>query len=100
MNSSDEGLVYGLFKSASTGKVGFQKKKADFTFAIEKCYLRMPAESSAKGLEEFFFDDTTGIDTTFNVQRSTLNVYNLNGQRVDNNYKGVVIVNGKKAIKK
>ena len=101
VNTSDEGLVYGLFKSASTGKVGFQKKKADFTFGIEKCYLRMPAESSAKGFEEFFFDDTTGIENAmFNVQSSKNEVYNLNGQRVDNNYKGVVIVNGKKAIKK
>jgi hypothetical protein len=92
--------VYGLFYSTTQNKMGFQKKKVGYTFGVDKCYLLLPEGSSAKGLEVFFFDETTGIDTTFNAQRSKNEVYNLNGQRVDNNYKGVVIVNGKKAIKK
>ena len=95
------GSVYGLFYSTTKEQVGFQKKKAGYTFGVDKCYLLLPEGSSAKGLEEFFFDDTTGIENAmFNVQSSKNEVYNLNGQRVDNNYKGVVIVNGKKVIKK
>lgn len=48
-------------------------------------------------------DTTTGIDN-LNAENKTLNdnapVYNLAGQRVDKTYKGVVIQNGKKFIKR
>ena len=42
----------------------------------------------------------TGIGNVVNAQRSTFNVYNLKGQRVDDNYKGIVIINGKKVLRK
>lgn len=42
----------------------------------------------------------TGIGNVVNTQRSTFNVYNLKGQRVDDNYKGIVIINGKKVLRK
>lgn len=48
----------------------------------------------------FFDDDATGIET---IDHSSLNIdhyYNLAGQRVGKGYKGVVIENGKKVIKK
>ena len=76
------------------------EKKAGYTFGVDKCYLLLPEGSSAKGLEEFFFDETTGINSIESELLNSGKVYNLNGQRVDNNYKGVVIVNGKKVIKK
>lgn len=48
-------------------------------------------------------DTTTGIDS-LNAENKTLNdnapIYNLAGQRVDKTYKGVVIQNGKKFIKR
>ena len=48
-------------------------------------------------------DTTTGIDN-LNAENKTLNenapMYNLAGQRVDKTYKGVVIQNGKKFIKR
>ena len=100
VTSDDYGFVYGLFKSASTGKVGFQKKKVDFTFGIGKSYLRLPATSGAKGLEFIYLNEVvTGIKTVGNEQMNG-DRYSLNGQRVDKNYKGVVIVNGKKMINK
>jgi hypothetical protein len=50
--------------------------------------------------------DPTGIEMTewrsnsaSNSQHSTAS-YNLNGQRVDGNYKGIVIRNGKKTVRK
>jgi hypothetical protein len=47
-------------------------------------------------------DGPTGIKTIANSQQLKANsqVYNLQGQRVSNSYKGLVIVNGKKVIKK
>lgn len=100
VTSDDYGFVYGLFKSASTGKVGFQKKKVDFTFGIGKSYLRLSATSGAKGLEFIYLNEVvTGIKAIGNEQLNS-DRYNLNGQRVDKNYKGVVIVNGKKMINK
>lgn len=63
----------------------------------------------AKGIENtFYFDDievwltlpTTGITKVFKVQPTDNNTYNLAGQRVDANYKGVVIKNGRKFVNK
>ena len=45
-------------------------------------------------------DKTTGISTMQNAERGTRNYYNLAGQRVDNNAKGIIIKNGVKVIKK
>lgn len=47
-------------------------------------------------------DGPTGIKSIANSQQLKANsqVYNLQGQRVSNSYKGLVIVNGKKVIKK
>ena len=80
--------------------MGFQKKKVDYTFGIGKSYLLLPEGSSAKALEELFFDDATAIQGISNDALVDGKAYNLNGQRVDKNYKGVVVVNGKKVIKK
>lgn len=43
---------------------------------------------------------TTGIDNVENVKANDGKMYNLRGQRVDESYKGIVIVNGKKFLKK
>ena len=43
---------------------------------------------------------TTEIKRVSHADISNDVMYNLNGQRVDKNYKGIVIVNGKKMIKK
>lgn len=100
VTSDDYGFVYGLAKSKDSGKVGFQKKKVDFTFGIGKSYLRLPATSGAKGVEFIYLNEVvTGIKTIGNEQMNG-DRYNLNGQRVDKNYNGVVIVNGKKMINK
>ncbi len=43
--------------------------------------------------------DPDGIKT-ITAKESDAPVYNLRGQRVDNNYKGIVIKNGKKHLKR
>ena len=61
-----------------------------------KAYLHVP-ESAAKGF--ITFDDATGIELVNTASDMNSAVYNLQGQRVSEGYKGVVIVNGKKIIK-
>ena len=43
---------------------------------------------------------TTGITGTEQQTADEEPVYNLNGQRVDDSYKGLIIKNGKKMVKK
>ena len=98
VTTEDVGFVYRFMFSNKTQKSGFQKAKAGQTVSANKAYLRLKTASA----KEFIgFDEmTTGINTTFDAQRSTSNAYNLNGQRVDSSYKGVIIQNGKKYRKK
>ena len=89
--------------SAKNGKVGFYygtrcPNGEAFQTAAHKAYLVVPVAAGAK--ECYIFGETTGINSIQNAEFAEGSVYNLNGQRVDKNYKGVVIVNGKKLIKK
>lgn len=47
-----------------------------------------------------FKADATGITSVKNDKKNDGKIYNLNGQVVDEHYKGVVIINGKKYLKK
>ena len=40
----------------------------------------------------------TGINSVVNGNAASGNIYNLNGQRVTNNFKGIVVKNGKKFV--
>ena len=46
-----------------------------------------------------FDEETTGIESIANAKNANV-VYNLNGQRVTDRQKGLVIVNGKKMLRK
>ena len=87
---------------AKTG-LGFYWGAADgaaFTAKAGGAYLAVPKTASAKGFY-LFNNETTGINTiNSNVKANNNAVYNLRGQRVNANYKGIVIVNGKKFINK
>ena len=95
---ADYGYVYGFFQSAKTGALGFQKKKVGWTCGENKAYLRT---ETASGADEFIFDVVSAISTiqTDGVQADQP-VYNLNGQRVNRSYKGVVISGGQKRVNK
>ena len=65
-----------------------------------KAYLTLNASFGAKAFTFQFEDEITGIN---DPQLPTLNsqpTYNLNGVRVNGNYKGIVIKNGKKIYNK
>jgi hypothetical protein len=67
--------------------------------AAHKAFLLVPSSSSAKSYDLSF--STTNIN---NVENSADDIneprFNLSGQRVSKNYKGIIIINGKKQIQK
>ena len=66
-----------------------------------KAYLTLTASAGAKAFT-FQFDDgeTTGILKPVMDEKKDSPAYNLNGVRVNDNYKGIVIKNGKKIYNK
>ncbi len=93
----DGNVYYGLFYSDATERVGFQKKDAGFSFGKGKSYLKLSG-AMAKNFNEIFFEEATAILGVQDDAWTDGKAYNLNGQRVDKNYKGVMIVNGKKVV--
>lgn len=71
----------------------------EFTSKSGLAYLAVPKTASAK--TGFAFDNSTsGIESVGTETSKNDVMYNLAGMRVNNNYKGIVIVNGKKMIRK
>lgn len=80
------------------GKVGFAQPAEDATtIAANKAYILVPASATAVRI---FQNEETGIEQI--SQEATLEgkAYNLCGQLVSANAKGIVIVNGKKIFNK
>lgn len=72
------------------------------TLPAGKAYVKstdVPNSQSAHEFTMVFGDDATAIESTV-VDTNDSEMYNIQGQRVSNNYKGVVIINGKKYLKK
>ena len=82
--------VVGFYFGADYGAI--------FENEAHKAYLAVPVLQS-NGVNCFTFDNSTGIDN-IRVNEEAGRTYNLSGQRVNDSYKGVVIVNGKKVLKR
>lgn len=80
------------------GVSGFKLVKSGVVIPAKKGYLLI----SNAGAKEFFaFEgETTGISAVETAPATDGNVYNMAGQRVSKNYKGLVIVGGKKYLNK
>lgn len=96
------GEVYYVFGKGSNG-VGFYWKEANgkaFTTEAHKAYL-VYTPSKTTNAKSFL-----GFDVALEIQGPTVRenitfdgpIYNLAGQRVDKDYKGIIIVNGKKYL--
>ncbi len=89
--------------AVKNGKVGFyygEEEGAPFVNEAHKAYLPVPL-SMSYGINCFTFDATTSINNMQAAGEDTDQaIYNLSGQRVSNSYKGVVIINGKKVLRK
>ena len=71
-----------------------------FKPGVNKAYLAVPANQAKDGFAFGNGGDATSISTIDNGQLTMENAYNLQGQKVGSEYKGIVIVNGKKFINK
>lgn len=95
-----DGNIYCLAKKASNG-VGFYQVATGVTIPANKAYLEINASTSAKYYSIGIGGNTTGIQA---IQQNSVKadgiMYSLSGQRVGKDYKGIVICNGKKMIKK
>lgn len=91
----DNTTIYAL--GLSNGKAGLMLVAPGTTIAPNKAYL-IDEVGSARSFVPFE-SETTGISNV-ETQDRTDNGYNLNGQRVNSSYRGVVIINGKKYLKK
>ena len=81
--------------------VGFYQVSSDVIIPANKAYLVIPSTNSAKYYSIGIGGNTTGIQA---IQQNGVKadgiMYSLSGQKVGANYKGIVICNGKKMIKK
>ena len=84
------------------GKVAFRKPATGTTqVKANKAYLLVntPSSEGAKTVKMIFDGETTGIsEFTANEDVTNAPLFNLNGQRVNANAKGLLIKNGKKII--
>lgn len=106
-NNSLEGCIASKETSSVSGGtvcvLGYENEKVGFykyegTLAANKAYLVVPT-NAAKGLSIEIGGETTGIKNVSAVAKSGV-MYNLAGQRVNADAKGMVIINGKVVIKK
>jgi hypothetical protein len=95
----DGSTVYAL--GMQDGKAGLMLVTAGTTIAENKAYLVLENPTTeAKSFVPFSFGDDT--PTSINGVEAPANeaapMYNLQGQRVGQNYRGIVVKNGKKSI--
>lgn len=77
------------------------KKYTGVTLVANKAYIELGTGTAAAALSIEWDGGTTGIGgIEESVVDDNVPVYNLNGQRVDMNTKGIIIKNGKKIINK
>lgn len=94
-----DGNIYCL-ANKSNG-VGFYRVATGVAIPANKAYLEINAPTSAKYYSIGIGGNTTGIQAIHqNSVKADGIMYSLSGQRVGKDYKGIVICNGKKMIKK
>ena len=96
------GEVYYVFGKGSNG-VGFYWKEANgkaFMTEAHKAYLVYTPSKTTNAKSFLGFDVALEIQGPTVREKTTFDgpIYNLSGQRVDKDYKGIIIVNGKKYL--
>ena len=99
--------VYYLTNPATTGTINFRLLASNYFLPKNSVYtVRNGQAASAPELEIVWLDgseDVTGIIERINNEKAGNNnviIYNLAGQKVGADFKGIVIMNGKKMIRK
>ena len=92
-----DGSQYVLGKK--DGVVRFYRVKSGATIPANKAYITI--DGGAKEFLDFNNDDnTTAIANMIEMRMDENQGFNLQGQRVDNSYRGIIVKNGKKYINK
>lgn len=93
---------YGYAAEAKDGyEAGaFVKFGTGATVPSGRAYIYAPDASGAKRLNVIIKGETTAITIPVVDNNDETPAYNLSGQRVGNGYKGIVICNGKKIVRK
>lgn len=92
-----DGSQYVLGKKG--GVVRFYRVKSGATIPANKAYITI--DGGAKEFLDFSDDDeTTAIANLIEMHMDENQGFNLQGQRVDNSYHGIIVKNGKKYINK
>ena len=91
----EAGVNYVLNASTSTAEKPMFSNYTGTTLGAFKAYLPKSAVGGATGAIQFRFDDATAISTV-EMESSDDVLYNMAGQRVSSDYRGIVIKNGKK----
>lgn len=97
--SKDETTLYAL--STVDGVTAFYPVKLDSKIPAKRCYLEVKGTSEKAAFYSLGtnFGETTGISSVENkAEKADATVYNLAGQAVGKDYKGLVIKNGKKFV--
>lgn len=97
--STDAATLYAL--STVKGVTAFYPVKKDSKIPAKRCYLEVKSTSPKAAFYSLGtnFGETTGISSVENkVEKADAPVYNLAGQLVGKDYKGLVIKNGKKFV--
>lgn len=94
--TSPDDIIYGVV--GATGRI--QQAGDNATIKGFRAYFDLPASAPAPSIS--FEDAATGIKTVITADELNRNgeVYNLNGQKVQNAHKGLYIVNGRKVVVK
>lgn len=97
--STDAVTLYAL--STVDGVTAFYPVKKNSKIPAKRCYLEVKSTSPKAAFYSLGtnFGETTGISSVENkVEKADAPVYNLAGQLVGKDYKGLVIKNGKKFV--
>ena len=97
--STDAATLYAL--STVNGVTAFYPVKKGSAIPAKRCYLEVKSTSPKAAFYSLGtnFGETTGISSVENkVEKADAPVYNLAGQLVGKDYKGLVIKNGKKFV--
>lgn len=101
--SGQDATYYALNKKGDV--VGFYVPKGTtqegtFTAKAYKAYLKLGHSESVKELSIVFDDAPDGIETIVEQTSSSQDSYNLQGMKVGEGYKGLMISNGRKVYRK
>ena len=110
MTKGNDGLYTAAFENVKAGKYEFKVRvDHDWSVAFPSSNYVLEVESDGSTVTITFNEETKEVNATVTssagiqdvkVLNNASAIFNLAGQQVDANYKGVVIMNGKKMIQK